>query len=37
MHYGQCENGELTENSALEGLLNMSYNEISKTNLFGIK
>ena len=24
VHSGQCENGELTNNSALEGLLNIS-------------
>ena len=37
MHYGLCEKGKLTKNSALEGLLNISYNEISKTDPFGIK
>ena len=36
MLYGQCENGEL-KNSALEGFLNITYNEVSKTNPFGIK
>ena len=36
MLYGQCENGEL-KNSALEGFLNITYNEVSKTDPFGIK
>ena len=35
--YGPCENGELTKNSALEGLLNITYNEVSKKDPFGIK